>query len=63
MFTISEVNVPQGNLRNIHSKATGRARKNSGGKKQAYYQSQVTTGKRRPDGSVVLGEWTHRSVD
>ena len=38
----------------------GRVRKNSGGKRQADYQPQVTTGKRRPDRLLVLGGCTHR---
>ena len=33
-------------------------RKNSGGKRQAYYQPQVSTGKRRQDRLLVLGECT-----
>ena len=37
-------------------------RKNSGGKRQAYYQPQVTTGKRRQDRLMVLGGCTHLLV-
>ena len=36
------------------------AKKNSGGKRQAYYQTQVSTGKRQADLLLVLGECTHR---
>ena len=39
----------------------GRVRKNSGGKRQADYQPQVSTGKRRPGRLMVLGDYTHRS--
>ena len=39
----------------------GRVRKNSGGTRQAYYQSQVGTGKRKGDRLLVLGRCTHRS--
>ena len=39
----------------------GRVRKNSGGKGQAHYQPQVSTGKRRPDQPLVLGDYTPRS--
>ena len=34
-------------------------RKNSGGKREAYYQPQVTKGKRQGDQPVVLGGCTH----
>ena len=54
------------NLENTHTgflsfNRIGRVRKNSIGKGQAYYQPQVTTGKRRQDRLLVLGECTHRS--
>ena len=35
--------------------------KNNGGKKQAYYQPQVITGKRQGDRLLVLGGCTQRS--
>ena len=39
----------------------GRVRKNSGGKRQAYYQPQVSTGKRQVGRLMVLGGCTQRS--
>ena len=40
----------------------GRVRKNSGEKRQAHYQPQLSTGKRRGDRPVVLGGCTHLLV-
>ena len=40
----------------------GRVRKNSGGKRQAYYQSQVTTGKRRTYRLLIAGYFCLRPL-
>ena len=45
----------------MFSISIGRVRKIAVEKEQACYQPQVTTGKRRQDRLMVLGECTHRS--
>ena len=45
----------------MYSYQIGRVEKNSGGKGQAYYQPQVSAGKRQLGRLLVLGEYTHRT--